>query len=776
MKKLLLPLVAAAFIPGTIVAQDFDNYVPLRSSGTMPPIFTESLQLQYDQQLKKLAAEGNGPVTQQKKDFLAQNQYNLGSTLLSGKVLFNDPVSEYVSKVADKLLENDKELRSQLSFYILKSSDVNAFSYHQGVVLVNMGLVAQVENEAQLAYILAHEIAHYVKKHALNKYVDFIDIDHGGWRSDKYTSKITYSQESETEADQYGLELYEKSGYSLKEVTGAFDVLQYSYVPFDDIEFNKSFFEDKYLQFPDSFALKTTKTIVSDEDFDDSRSTHPNIRKRKNSVSGRISKDDAGRKKFLNPIEEFRKAQKIARFELCRLYLIERDYPEAIYAAYMLLKKDPNSLYLKKIISKALYNMAAYKAPHRYMDDEHTFSSSTSGFYLSAYENIEGSSQQLYYLLYNLTPEELTTTAISWSWKLKQQYPQDASVSRICDSLLSILVKQGLTPNDFYTQSREELKKEMELKRVNDSLNKVQESKEHDSIVSTEDDGTESKYDKIKKKQKEQNVEVKQGTVEPKGFMYFAFVGLFKDKAFRARFNYFNDLNSHESERRDRNEDNAGSGSRTPGLGIDRLLVFDPIRMQMDSRSYKPKINYFAADQSEKEFINLIDASCKQNQVEDKIFDASEFATMDMATYNDFEIMADWLAETQKLSGNSKALPLATEEIDSVMKKYNCDHMMLSGIVNERIKRIQYPGLFAAGFLIWPLIPAYIVYATTPKYETLYYDVIIDMSSGKVLYKQSDKLTQKDTPANISSRLNKLTARIKRDNAVIGTVRGNGAH
>jgi hypothetical protein len=162
--------------------------------------------------------------------------------------------------------------------------------------------------------------------------------------------------------------------------------------------------------------------------------------------------------------------------------------------------------------------------------------------------------------------------------------------------------------------------------------------------------------------------------------------------------------------------------------------------------------------------------------VEDKIFDASEFATMDMATYNDFEIMADWLAETQKLSGNSKALPLATEEIDSVMKKYNCDHMMLSGIVNERIKRIQYPGLFAAGFLIWPLIPAYIVYATTPKYETLYYDVIIDMSSGKVLYKQSDKLTQKDTPANISSRLNKLTARIKRDNAVIGTVRGNGAH
>ena len=46
-----------------------------------------------------------------KQDFLLQNSYAVNTLLLSGKVLYNDPVGEYVSKVADEILENDEALK-----------------------------------------------------------------------------------------------------------------------------------------------------------------------------------------------------------------------------------------------------------------------------------------------------------------------------------------------------------------------------------------------------------------------------------------------------------------------------------------------------------------------------------------------------------------------------------------------------------------------------------------------------------------------------------------
>jgi len=73
---------------------------------------------------------------------------------MSGRVLFGDPVSEYVNTVADKLLENEPELRSKLRFYCLKSNVTNAFATNQGMIFVTLGLIAQLENEAQLAQVL----------------------------------------------------------------------------------------------------------------------------------------------------------------------------------------------------------------------------------------------------------------------------------------------------------------------------------------------------------------------------------------------------------------------------------------------------------------------------------------------------------------------------------------------------------------------------------------------------------------------------------------------
>jgi len=78
--------------------------------------------------------------------------------LLSGDKLFNDPLTIYVNKVADELLKNEPELRKKIKIYVTKSSDVNAHAFDKGFIFINVGLLAQLENEAQLAFILSHEI------------------------------------------------------------------------------------------------------------------------------------------------------------------------------------------------------------------------------------------------------------------------------------------------------------------------------------------------------------------------------------------------------------------------------------------------------------------------------------------------------------------------------------------------------------------------------------------------------------------------------------------
>jgi predicted Zn-dependent protease len=60
------------------------------------------------------------------------------------------------------------------TFGVLQSESVNAVSGPGGYVFVTEGLLARLDNEAQLAGVLAHEIAHITGKHAMNEYKTYL--------------------------------------------------------------------------------------------------------------------------------------------------------------------------------------------------------------------------------------------------------------------------------------------------------------------------------------------------------------------------------------------------------------------------------------------------------------------------------------------------------------------------------------------------------------------------------------------------------------------------
>jgi len=76
----------------------------------------------------------------------------------------------YVDRVGRNLAMQSARPTLDWTFGVLESDGFNAISAPGGYVLVTRGLLRSVENEAQLAGVLGHEIAHVTEKHAITAY------------------------------------------------------------------------------------------------------------------------------------------------------------------------------------------------------------------------------------------------------------------------------------------------------------------------------------------------------------------------------------------------------------------------------------------------------------------------------------------------------------------------------------------------------------------------------------------------------------------------------
>jgi len=84
------------------------------------------------------------------------------------KLLAVPSAQEYVSQLGDSLLPSGTKgtTRSlEFRFFVVEDPTINAASLPDGTLLINTGLLGAIDNEAQLAFILSHEIAHVLQVH-----------------------------------------------------------------------------------------------------------------------------------------------------------------------------------------------------------------------------------------------------------------------------------------------------------------------------------------------------------------------------------------------------------------------------------------------------------------------------------------------------------------------------------------------------------------------------------------------------------------------------------
>ena len=80
--------------------------------------------------------------------------------------LVTDPVvTEYVNRIGQNLVRNS-DARVPFTIKVLDNEEVNAFALPGGFFYVDSGLILAADNEAELAAVMAHEIAHVAARHA----------------------------------------------------------------------------------------------------------------------------------------------------------------------------------------------------------------------------------------------------------------------------------------------------------------------------------------------------------------------------------------------------------------------------------------------------------------------------------------------------------------------------------------------------------------------------------------------------------------------------------
>ena len=154
----------------------------------------------------------------------------------------NSELQEYVNLVGTAVARNSLRPTISYDFVVVDSSLKNAFSCPGGIIFINRGPLDLLENEAQLANILAHEVSHVQHKHALKsiRRARFLQgvgeitaATMEGDKGDQFESMLGDLQTvlfdkgldkgMEYEADKSGMEIAYRTGY---DPSGMIEVLQ----------------------------------------------------------------------------------------------------------------------------------------------------------------------------------------------------------------------------------------------------------------------------------------------------------------------------------------------------------------------------------------------------------------------------------------------------------------------------------------------------------------------------------------------------------------------
>jgi len=370
----LLAMIGALLIYSPSIAQFEKNYTPRETYSEKNRDLIKKVQKQLDNELRTLGSH------RAQKIFKSNTQY-LIKQIKQGAFLNDDTISNYIQKVFDKLLAANHISPDGKTLFVAKSPDINAICFGEGSFLVTVGLLRKIKNEGQLAFTLAHELAHYqlghVKKKVIkmatsngkkiiNKEVDRIingtvTLEDLEKLRELIYVKNRYSRAVEIEADSLGFVFFSKANYNQNDALLLIDQLDFTnfsnkhldeklFLPF---HFRKFPFKQSWLNPRLGVYNKTPqKTFIFDMD---SIKTHPDNIDRKIKLKSYIDSSAVSNLNTNNAVIDL--LLKTAELEALESAYFSKRYDLALYLALELKPSYPHNDFINTMIVKILINI-----------------------------------------------------------------------------------------------------------------------------------------------------------------------------------------------------------------------------------------------------------------------------------------------------------------------------------------------------------------------------------------------------------------------------------
>ena len=219
----------------TLELEDPPALPPARQSGHAVPA-------KYD--VERIGERGIGEGVNM---YSLEREQAMGRTLAEDvqrqtRMVTDSVITEYVNRVAQNIVHHS-DAKVPYTVKLVDDEEINAFALPGGYFFVNSGLLLAADNEAQLAGVMAHEIAHVAARHATKNVtrqqifnvVSLPLIFFGGplaYAASQVAglalpvSMLKFSRDAEREADLLGLEYAYAAGYDPAELVRFFETIK----------------------------------------------------------------------------------------------------------------------------------------------------------------------------------------------------------------------------------------------------------------------------------------------------------------------------------------------------------------------------------------------------------------------------------------------------------------------------------------------------------------------------------------------------------------------
>lgn len=379
------------------------NYKPIDTADYLQrKEFLKNFAVHNESLIKGLKLQYSGRTGSEMSKIYKEFGTDFENQVKNKDFVFKSDFDAVIKSLVERLRKNNPKIPQDLKILIARDNTPNAYCLADGTFVINMGLYNWMDNEAQVAGVISHELGHKIEDHTLKSVLNTVEqneLDKSTVQNIKETTDQRSLGRNEKAFDVLKNRIYKK-GMEKRKLEMQADYL--GYVIFKNSDFKKNEFINglqKLQTFdtisPRELKIETYKKLfdlpkqafkekwMKKEDFSlynynfykeklnkDSLASHPEMTKRIEMLKKTFPELNTSVEPE-KPSEAYLALKKTARMEILPNYFHSEDYGLGIYVAMQFLQDGEEEKYYKSWLGKCfskIYEARKNYNLNRYLD------------------------------------------------------------------------------------------------------------------------------------------------------------------------------------------------------------------------------------------------------------------------------------------------------------------------------------------------------------------------------------------------------------------------